>query len=118
MTDRIVQLSGEDFEAAMDFLNSVFGAHAPHDFEGLLPSIYRRTDEHLACNYAVRRDGALKAVVGMFPINWQVAEVTLRVAGIGGFVGQCVNASTSLPGSFPLGARSVGQVAGPHPSAR
>ena len=84
MTDGIVRLSGEDFEAAMDFLNSVFGEHAPHDFEGLLPSIYRRTDEHMACNYAVRRDGAIKAVVGMFPINWQVAEVTLRVAGIGG----------------------------------
>jgi predicted N-acetyltransferase YhbS len=84
MTEQIVRLSGGDFEAAMDFLNSVFGEHAPHDFEALLPSIYRRTDEHMACNYAIRRDGAIKAIVGMFPINWQVADATLRVAGIGG----------------------------------
>lgn len=84
MTEQIVRLSGEDFEAAMDFLNSVFGEHAPHDFERLLPSIYRRTDEHMACNFAVKTDGVIKAVVGMFPISWQVADATLRVAGIGG----------------------------------
>ena len=84
MTEQIVRLSGSDFDEGMDFLNRVFGEHAPHDFESLLPSIYRRTDEHMACNYAIRRNGAIVAVVGMFPINWQLADATLRVAGIGG----------------------------------
>ena len=84
MREEIVRLSAAEFEEAMDFLNFVFGEHAPHDFERLLPSIYRRTDEHMANNYAIRRDGAIKAIVGMFPITWRVGDTTLRVAGIGG----------------------------------
>ena len=32
---RIEQLTANDFEEAMDFMNMVFGAHGPHDFANL-----------------------------------------------------------------------------------
>ena len=82
--DEIVQLRAADFEEAMEFLKLVFGEHGPHDMERLIPSIYRRTNQHMACNYAVKRNGEIVAIVGLFPITLQVGDRVLRVAGIGG----------------------------------
>jgi predicted N-acetyltransferase YhbS len=84
MSDEVIQLRGTDFDECMDFLNEVFSEHAPHDFAGMLPSIYRPTDEQMACNYAIRVDGKLAAVVGLFPAQWQVGDQVLKVGGIGG----------------------------------
>ncbi len=80
----VVQLAGADFDEAMEFLNGVFGEHRPHDFATLLPSIYQPSDEHMACNHALREDGRIRAVVGLFPIDWQVGDRLLKVGGIGG----------------------------------
>jgi len=84
MTDQIVQLNASDYEAAMDFMNLVFSVHGPIDFETLLPKLYRPTDEHMSMNYAVKRDGRIRAIVGLYPITLRLGEVPLRVAGIGG----------------------------------
>ena len=83
--DRIVQLTAADYEEAMALLNYAFSySHGPHDFPSLLPKLYRPTDEDMACNYAIRRDGLLAAAVGIFPMTWHVGGTALRVAGIGG----------------------------------
>jgi predicted N-acetyltransferase YhbS len=84
MSEEIVQLRAAEFEEAMDFLNLVFGVHRPHDFEHLLPAIYQPTDEWMGCNYAVRQNGRIRGIVGMFPIEWQVGDAVFKVAGIGG----------------------------------
>ena len=84
MAEDIVQLTGAEFDEGLEFLNFVFGEHRPHDFAAMLPSIYRPTDEHMSCNYAIRRDGAIKAIVGLFPLLWHVGDRQLRVSGIGG----------------------------------
>ncbi|MEC8993421.1 MAG: GNAT family N-acetyltransferase, partial [Candidatus Latescibacterota bacterium] len=84
MSDEVIQLRGTDFDECMDFLNEVFSEHAPHDFAAMLPSIYQPTDEQMACNYAIRVDGKLAAVVGLFPAQWQVGDQVLKVGGIGG----------------------------------
>jgi len=84
MTNGVVQLKGNEFAEGMEFLNMVFGEHHPHDFAAMLPSIYRPTDDHMACNSAVRIDGAIQGIVGMFPMIWKVGDATLRVGGIGG----------------------------------
>ena len=69
----------------MDLLNYSFGfSHGPHDFPALLPKLYRPTDRHMGCNYAIRRGGRLAAAVGVFPMVWRVGGAALRVAGIGG----------------------------------
>ncbi len=84
MSTDIIRLSAGDFEEAMAFLNAVFAEHAPHDFANLLPSVYQPTDEHMRCNYAIRDGGRLAAIVGVFPIDWRVGGILLRMAGIGG----------------------------------
>jgi len=83
MTDEIIQLTAGDFEETMDFLNLVFGAHSPHDFARMLPAIYRPTDPLMACNYAIRKNGHIRAVVGMYPIEWRMGDARLRASGVG-----------------------------------
>ena len=80
----VVQLSGADFDEAIAFLDGVFGEHRPHDFATLLPSIYQPCDELMSCNHALRVDGRIRAIVGLFPIDWQVGGRLLKVGGIGG----------------------------------
>lgn len=83
--ETITRLTARDFDEAMDFMNLVFSAaYRPHDFANLLPSLYRPTDEHMRNNYVIRRGGRIGALVGMFPLTWQLGDTTLRVAGIGG----------------------------------
>jgi len=84
MSETIIQLTAADFEETMDFLNLVFGAYSPHDMARLIPAIYRPTDEHMGCNYAIRQQGRLRAVVGLFPIELRLGETLLRSGGIGG----------------------------------
>lgn len=54
------------------------------DFAGMLPALYKPTDEHMGRNYAVRRGGRIAAIVGLFPIDWVIGGERLRLAGIGG----------------------------------
>jgi predicted N-acetyltransferase YhbS len=83
--ERIESLRAADFDEAMDFMDLVFSAaYRPHDFARLLPALYRPTDRHMGCNLVVRRRGRIAALVGVFPLEWRLGAVTLRVAGIGG----------------------------------
>ena len=84
MTTELVQLRADDYEDAMDFMNMVFSAHGPIDFTQLLPVLYQPDDELMGHNWAVREKGRIRAVVGSFPMQWQLGETTLEVAGIGG----------------------------------
>lgn len=84
MNAEIVRLGVNDFEDAMDFLNMVFGAHGPHDFERLLPKLYRPTDESMSWQWAMREEGRIRAIVGLFPMRWQAGEAVFDIGGIGG----------------------------------
>ena len=84
MSNEVVQLTAADFDEGMAFLNAVFGEERPHDFHAMLPSIYQPTDKLMACNHAVRENGEIRAIVGLFPMDWQVGETVLKVGGIGG----------------------------------
>ncbi len=69
----------------MDFLNDAFATTGvPHDFARLLPSLYQPTDEDMGRNFALRRDGRIRAVAGLFPIFLRIDERELRIAGVGG----------------------------------
>jgi GNAT superfamily N-acetyltransferase len=84
MPGTLVQIEANDFDSAMDFLDRVFSEHRPHNLRGLLPATYQPTDEHMRCNYAAKRHGDIKAIVGVFPITQHVGDTVLRIAGIGG----------------------------------
>ena len=81
----LVRLRAADYEDAMDFLDLVFSkAHCPHNFAEILPIIYRPTDEHMHCNFAVRENGKIRGIVGLFPMEMKVGDQILKVGGIGG----------------------------------
>ncbi len=83
MAEQIVRLDAADFEEAVDFINLVFSAHEPHDFERLLPKLYQETDEAMARHLAVKRDGSIRAVVGVYPIELRIEDAVFRTAGVG-----------------------------------
>ena len=84
MTTAISRLHAADFEEALDVLNLAFGKAPPRDFEAILPALYRRGEEEMSWNFALRERGRIRAVVGLFPLAYRWGGATLRVAGIGG----------------------------------
>jgi len=82
MTDNIEHLTAADFDQCITFLTYAFGDSMR--FDQVLPAIYRPTDQAMHWNLAIRREGNLAAIVGVFPITWQVGDHTLKMAGIGG----------------------------------
>lgn len=80
----IVRLSAKDFDEAMDFINMVFSmAYGPMDFVKLLPRLYKPTDECMSRNLAVRENGRIRALVGMYPDQILAGDTSLKLGGIG-----------------------------------
>lgn len=77
----IERLKSSDFEEAMDFLSMVF---KDDNFENLHPKLYQPTDEKMSCNLAIKKDGRIRAIVGLFPMEVQAGSRLLKVGGIGG----------------------------------
>ena len=84
MSTAISRLHAADFEEALDVLNLAFGKAPPRDFEAILPALYRRGEEQMNWNFALRERGRIRAIVGLFPLVCRWGGATLRVAGIGG----------------------------------
>ena len=83
MPEAIVQLTAKDFENAMDFANLVFSVHGPIDFPTLLPKLYKPTDAQMGCNYAIKRNGKIRAMIGLYPIELNMGGILLKGGGIG-----------------------------------
>ncbi len=84
MSPAISRLRAADFEEALDVLNLAFGKAPPRDFAAILPVLYRRGEEEMSWNFALRESGRIRAIVGLFPLACRWGGATLRVAGIGG----------------------------------
>lgn len=81
----IVKLKAEDYNDALDFLDFVFSkAYAPTHFGKMLPLLYQPTDEHMKHNFAIRENGRIRGIVGLFPAKVKVGNETLNLGGIGG----------------------------------
>ncbi|MCC7147473.1 MAG: GNAT family N-acetyltransferase [Phycisphaeraceae bacterium] len=84
MSHTIIRLTAADYAELLPYLANAFG-HSPDDwFARNLPVAYRPTDECMRCNYAIRIDGKIAGVVGLFPFEQTLAGRTWRIAGIGG----------------------------------
>lgn len=85
MSYKIERLSANDYEEAIDFLNYVFSFDSvPTNFPVLLPKLYKPTDASMSCNFAVRSNGRIRAIVGLFPMKADVGSRMLKIGGIGG----------------------------------
>ena len=84
MSTEITRLQASDFEEALDMMNYSFGFKHPQNFETLLPALYKAKDKEMSWNWAMRENGRIRAIVGAFPLAWQLSEATLRISGVGG----------------------------------
>jgi len=73
----------KDFHDVVDFLDYVFSAaHAPTDFENLLPALYSAEDFMSGVNYFVKEDNKIVANVGAYPAVYDVCGDKLKITGI------------------------------------
>lgn len=78
----ILPLVESDYEELLRLLDRCFAPHST-GFDTLLPAQFTDRARCAACNYGIREGGKLVAVVGVYPIEWQVGDRVLRVGGIG-----------------------------------
>jgi predicted acetyltransferase len=81
--ETITRLAAADFENAVDFLNLVFSVHFPIDFPKVLPKLYKPTDECMSMNFAIKRHGKIRAIVGLYPVELNFGSISLKLAAIG-----------------------------------
>jgi len=75
-----------EYDELMDLLDNVFFLEDPQpkrDFRSLLPKLYKEQYRPWDNNYCVYEGEALKAAVGMYVSEVEVAGVPLRMGGIG-----------------------------------
>ena len=86
MSECIERLSVDDYDEAIEFLNMVFGKEENKDINLtiLQPKMYRPTAECMNNNFAIRKNGYIRALVTMYPMTAQSGSRILKVAGIGG----------------------------------
>lgn len=73
-----------DYEEIVDFASFIFSqSSAPHDFEALLPKLYKKGTDNEKYHYLVKDNGRIRAVVCSSPVTFHVAGHALHGAGIG-----------------------------------
>ena len=84
MRVEFLKASNDDYNELVDFANYVF-SHSGNktDFPRLLPKLYKKNYDTMSNHYVAKEDGKIKAVVGVFPMELNVLNKKLKVAGIG-----------------------------------
>ncbi len=84
MTYEIERLRGCDFADAMDFLNMVFSQNSkPHFFERSLPKMCFPDDAHMGRHLAIKRDGRIRAMLGVYPLPMKVCGENFLFSTVG-----------------------------------
>lgn len=79
-----VKGTSADAEDIVEFADYVFSqAHEPHDFQSLLPKLYKEGKDTQKFHYLVKEDGKIRAMLGAFPMKMQIGEEVVKFAGIG-----------------------------------
>jgi predicted N-acetyltransferase YhbS len=85
-SSRVEQLTASDFPELMNMLVTSFRTKQPDhaEFDAVFPDVYQPTDESMAKNHVLRRNGRIASCVGLFPIKVLIGETPTTIAGIGG----------------------------------
>ena len=105
--DNITQLTGADFDEFIRFQNRSFDYPPQRGLDWMVPTMYCATDWHMRCNYALRRNGTLVGIVGLYPITWRIGRATLRIAGVGGVSTEPQSRGTGVMGIMLEHAKSI-----------
>ncbi len=74
----------EDKDALIDFINMVFSQNErPHDFKKLMPKLYAEGIDTMDSHYLVKEDGRIRAVVGVYDTELEVAGTVLKLGQVG-----------------------------------
>ncbi len=72
--EEVVRLTGADYEQAIDSLDLVFSQRdRPHRFETALPRMCVPDDEHMGRHFAVKVDGRIVSMLGVYPLPVVIA---------------------------------------------
>ena len=84
----LVRLTQADYDEWLQLLNYVFGRKNQRDmnFEQELPKMCVRDEAHMAKHLAIREDGKLVAVVGIYPFPVQIGEDRFLFSTVGNVV--------------------------------
>ena len=84
MSFEIIRLTADDFDEAMDFINMVFSLSIkPYHAQSLLLKLMQPDDEKMKAHFAIRRNGRIRAVVGLYPMTMMIGSERLQAGGIG-----------------------------------
>ena len=81
----LVRLKKAYYDEWLALENDVFSRHngSPMNFERSLPKMCVRDDEHMGKHFAIREDGKLRAVVGIYPLPIMIAGEKLLFSTVG-----------------------------------
>lgn len=82
---KIVRLTKNDYDEWLSVLNTVFTKqnNREMDFEKELPKMCVRDDYHMNMHFAVKEDGKICALLGVYPIRLKVGESELLFSTVG-----------------------------------
>ncbi|MBQ7915456.1 MAG: GNAT family N-acetyltransferase [Firmicutes bacterium] len=81
----IVRLKASDYDEWLYVLNTVFGRHNQKemDFEKELPAMCVRDDEYMGKHFAVKEDGRICALLGVYPLPTRIGDQELMFSTVG-----------------------------------
>lgn len=81
----IVRLNKNDYDEWLSVLNTVFSKQnkMEMDFEKVLPKMCGRDDYHMNMHLAVKENGKICALLGIYPIPFKVGETQLLFSTVG-----------------------------------
>ncbi|MBR2615832.1 MAG: GNAT family N-acetyltransferase [Clostridia bacterium] len=83
MSYRIERLGAEDYDELLSMLNTTFRKTEGDTFDVFLPVMWERDDEHMQKHLAIRENGRIAAVVGVYPLPAEVLGEPVLFATIG-----------------------------------
>ncbi len=81
----IERLTAKDYDEWLNVLNTVFAKHNNRDvnFEASLPKMCVRDDYHMNMHFAVKENGKICSLLGVYPIKTQIGDKELMFSTVG-----------------------------------
>jgi len=84
MKYQITQLTKADYNEAMLFLSMAYnGIEDIDDLPEQMPVVFRPTEEQMNCHYAIKIDGKIRSMLGIYPCEMVASNDKLKLAQIG-----------------------------------
>ena len=83
MEYKIERLTVNDYDELLGMLNTVFHKPEGNTFDVFLPVMWERDDEHMSKHIAIKEDGKISAVVGIYPLPANVCGEKIVFSTIG-----------------------------------